>query len=224
MRLAADRVHSFDYDPNSVACARELKRRFFPNAQNWEIERGDVLDASYLRGLGQFDVVYSWGVLHHTGNMWQALQNVAENVSPGGNLFIALYNDQDVFSGWWTRVKERYNRNQFWRWGIIAIFGSGFVVRGFIKDVVILRKNPFARYRQVRHSRGMAYVTDLLDWLGGYPFEVAKPEAVFDFFREKGLQLSKLKTAGGGPGNNQFVFVKCVADERALLAHSSSSR
>jgi 2-polyprenyl-3-methyl-5-hydroxy-6-metoxy-1,4-benzoquinol methylase len=66
-------VHSFDFDPASVACTKELKRRYFPDDGAWTIEEGSVLDQEYLLRLGQFDVVYSWGVLHHTGAMWQAL-------------------------------------------------------------------------------------------------------------------------------------------------------
>src|SRR5437867_10486767 len=70
-------VHSFDYDPQSVACTWELKRRYCPEDPHWIIEEGSVLDCAYLAQLGQFDVVYSWRVLHHTGAMWEALDNVA---------------------------------------------------------------------------------------------------------------------------------------------------
>jgi hypothetical protein len=49
---------------------------------------------------------------------------------------------------------------------------------------------------------------DLIDWVGGYPFEVASPEQIFDFCRERGLSLKRLKTCGGGSGCNQFVFEK----------------
>ncbi|HYY59119.1 MAG TPA: class I SAM-dependent methyltransferase, partial [Pyrinomonadaceae bacterium] len=73
-RLGA-RVHSFDYDAESVACAQELKQRFFAGDADWTIERGSVLDSDYVKRLGQFDIVYSWGVLHHTGAMWRALEN-----------------------------------------------------------------------------------------------------------------------------------------------------
>src|SRR5207302_10440486 len=72
-RLGA-RVHSFDYDPQSVACAAELRRRYFPNDEDWVVEPGSALDEAYLNRLGTFDIVYSWGVLHHTGAMWQALK------------------------------------------------------------------------------------------------------------------------------------------------------
>lgn len=87
VRLGARQIHSFDYDLQSVACSRELKRRYFPQKNDWSIEQGDVLDKDYLNSLGQWDIVYSWGVLHHTGNMWQALGNIVQLVKKGGNLF-----------------------------------------------------------------------------------------------------------------------------------------
>src|ERR1039457_4578113 len=55
-RQLGARVHSFDYDPHSVNCTRELKRRYFPHDDSWTVESGSALDASYLRSLGQFDV------------------------------------------------------------------------------------------------------------------------------------------------------------------------
>src|SRR5947209_8273569 len=107
-RLGAS-VHSFDFDPQAVACTSELKKRYFSGDVSWAIEEASILDLDYLSSLGTFDIVYSWGVLHHTGAMWRALENARSKVAPGGYLFIALYNDQGGVSQRWKMVKRTYN-------------------------------------------------------------------------------------------------------------------
>jgi len=104
-RMGAE-VFSFDYDPCSVACTKSLRDRYFADDPRWRVEEGSVLDAAYLEGLGRYDIVYSWGVLHHTGDMWRALEHVARLVAEGGLLFVALYNDQGARSRFWARVKR----------------------------------------------------------------------------------------------------------------------
>lgn len=205
-RLGA-RVHSFDYDSESVACAQELKRRFKASDRAWTIERGSVLDTDYIERLGQFDVVYSWGVLHHTGAMWQALENAALPVAVGGRLFIAIYNDQGIRSHLWRVVKRFYCSGAVGRSLVPPIFIPYFIVGASVKDSVRGR-NPLTRYSEYKKSRGMSIVHDWIDWLGGYPFEVARPEEIFSFYRAKGFVLDKLITRGGVMGNNQFVFTR----------------
>jgi 2-polyprenyl-3-methyl-5-hydroxy-6-metoxy-1,4-benzoquinol methylase len=202
MRLGAARVHSFDYDWDSVACALELKRRYLPDHDGWTIDQGDVLDSGYLTGLGQFDIVYSWGVLHHTGNMWQALDNAAIPVRRDGTLFIALYNDQGTRSRMWRTIKKSYSRGgPLMRGALLVLFASYFGVRTFLSS--IFRKRNAA----TKHSmRGMRYFTDLVDWIGGYPFEVADPDSVSSFFLRKGFELAAVKSVGTGMGNNEYVF------------------
>jgi 2-polyprenyl-6-hydroxyphenyl methylase/3-demethylubiquinone-9 3-methyltransferase len=206
-RLGAS-VHSFDYDPRSVACTQTVKNAYFPDDPLWTVESGSVLDSEYLAGLGSFDVVYAWGVLHHTGAMWGALANVAPLVRDGGILFLSIYNDQGHGSVRWLRVKRLYNRLP----GICRpiLLGSSFT-RLYGREVLrsTLRGRPlgfFRRYRQ--ENRGMSVWRDLVDWVGGYPFEVARPEAVIHFYRDRGFALAQLKTVGGGPGCNEFVFVR----------------
>lgn len=132
-RLGAN-VHSFDYDLQSVACTNELKRRYFPNDPDWIVEQGSVLDQEYVLGLDCFDVVYSWGVLHHTGRMYKAFSNVIPSVAADGRLFIAIYNDQGLISRYWSLVKRAYNKRRISRFILVAIhtpylFGIRWLIR-----------------------------------------------------------------------------------------------
>jgi 2-polyprenyl-6-hydroxyphenyl methylase/3-demethylubiquinone-9 3-methyltransferase len=207
-RLGA-RVYSFDYDPQSVACTAELKRRYFREDRNWVVEEASILNQKYLVSLGHFDVVYSWGVLHHIGAMWQALENVAPLVTRGGKLFISIYNDQGLASKIWLRIKKAYNRcPRGLRWllllpAFLRLWGPKIVL-----DLV--RGKPFYTWYHYGEGsgRGMSPWRDVVDWVGGFPFEVAKPEAIFDFYRHRGFQLDRLQTCAGKHGCNQFVFTR----------------
>jgi 2-polyprenyl-6-hydroxyphenyl methylase/3-demethylubiquinone-9 3-methyltransferase len=212
-RLGATRVHSFDYDPDSVACTAELKRRFFATAPHWTVARGSVLDRDYLRSQGTFDIVYSWGVLHHTGDMWSALANVAESVADAGRLFIALYNDQGRASRRWLRIKRFFNASPApVRLATVLAVGAYWELRGAVGRASRLENPlPFATWRRKKRDRGMSPWHDLVDWVGGYPFEVAKPDDVLAFCRERGFVLTRLVTCGPGHGNNQFVFARAQA-------------
>ena len=208
-RLGA-RVHSFDYDPDSVACARELRRRYFPGDQDWTIEEGSALDENYIKSLGNFDVVYSWGVLHHTGEMWRALENAALPVASSGKLFIAIYNDMGSKSARWRWIKKTYNN-------LPRIVKTPFALaviapeeaKSMLRSVVTLNPGEYVKsWTRYDQNRGMSRWRDIIDWVGGYPYEVAKPEEIFDFYRGRGFQLAKMKCGGVGLGCNEFVFVR----------------
>jgi 2-polyprenyl-6-hydroxyphenyl methylase/3-demethylubiquinone-9 3-methyltransferase len=201
-RLGAT-VVSFDFDPQSVLATRELRHRFAPEDDDWSVREGSVLDQDFLEGLGTFDVVYSWGVLHHTGEMWRGIDLVADRVAPGGRLFIAIYNDQGGASERWRSVKKVYNRSG--AAGQAVITGAAALYFG---SKAVLANLARGRLPKVAHrpERGMSYWHDLRDWVGGYPFEVAKPEEVFDQVTSKGFVLERLKTCAGGLGCNEYVF------------------
>jgi 2-polyprenyl-3-methyl-5-hydroxy-6-metoxy-1,4-benzoquinol methylase len=209
-RLGAERVVSFDFDPESVACAQELRSRFSPPDSSWEIARGDVTDGGYCRELGQFDVVYSWGVLHHTGSMWKGLDNVCSCVNQHGLLFVAIYNDQGRRSRMWRRVKRAYNRAPARaRPAIAALAILPRELKVGLVHVVEGRPGDYVRsWRAASGRRGMNRWHNIVDWVGGYPFEVAKPEQVFEFCRSRDFELIRLATVAGDSACNQFVFVR----------------
>ncbi len=199
-------VKSFDYDENSVGCTKYLRDTYAPDS-SWEVFQGSILDAELTQKLGIYDIVYSWGVLHHTGDMYKAFENAEKLVNLKGTLFISIYNDQGGASRRWTYIKRKYNQSgcigkralEFYtllrQWGLT-----------FIKDF-LKTGNPFKSWTNyAKNNRGMSAYHDLIDWVGGYPFEVAKPEEVFEFFKKRNFELYYLKTCAGGLGCNEFVL------------------
>lgn len=209
-RLGAERVHSFDFDPASVETTRALRRSHLPEDDRWTVDAGSVLDEDFMASLGRWDVVYAWGVLHHTGDMWRAIELTAAAVEEGGRLFISIYNDQGAQSDWWRRVKRTYNRLPAPLRPLFTVLVMGPRELGSFGKRA-LRGEPGAYLRswtQYRRERGMSRWHDLIDWIGGYPFEVAKPEQVFDFLRQRGFKLERLVTCGGRIGCNQYVLTR----------------
>lgn len=201
VNLGTEKTVSFDIDARNVRCAVRLKEKT-QRAGNWKIMEGSVLDGDFLYGLGHFDVVYSWGVLHHTGSLWQALDNVCALVCPQGKLFIAIYNDQGVLSKIWKVIKKTYVRLPNVLKPIFALtIIIPFEVKYFLGRIFRKRNSVLPQ-----RKRGMKWWYDWIDWIGGYPFEPAKPDKIIDYVQRKGFVLEKAETCGRGWGNNEFVF------------------
>lgn len=208
-RLGA-RVHSFDFDPKSVYCTTELRKNHFRDDDSWKIQEASVLDGEFMKSLGQFDIVYSWGVLHHTGDLWTALENAQQRVAPEGKFFIALYNDTGSQSTRWLHIKKTYNSLPgILRPPFAALAMAPQEFKQLVSSIVLLRPGRYIdSWTKYRQNRGMTKWRDIVDWVGGYPYEVSTPDQVFDFARERGFLLTKLKCGRVGLGCNEFVFVR----------------
>lgn len=205
--LGAVNVYSLDYDEQSVECAKKISRRESrEHTGKWTIEQGNVLDKNYMKKFyNSYDIVYSWGVLHHTGNMMLALEQAGKCVKENGLLFISIYNDQGVKSKIWQKVKRTYNRVSE-RNKKILLFLSGIYMYGYKYTITILKSR---RTKNLIGDRGMNEYTDLIDWVGGYPFEYATPEKIIIFYLNRGFELKKLMAPGRQYGGcNQYLFVK----------------
>jgi 2-polyprenyl-3-methyl-5-hydroxy-6-metoxy-1,4-benzoquinol methylase len=205
-RAGAANVVSVDVDPDSVAACRELRRRE-GNPSNWDVCEGSVLDADFLAMLPQGDVVYSWGVLHHTGDMYAAIRLAAGVVKPNGLFAIAIYNratGRFLDSARWWRIKRFYNHSgRRVKHGLEAL-----MLAYWTATQLKARRNPVRVARDYKARRGMAMTTDLVDWVGGYPYEYATADEIVDFCRaECSLEAIKvLAVPSTATGNNQFVF------------------
>jgi 2-polyprenyl-3-methyl-5-hydroxy-6-metoxy-1,4-benzoquinol methylase len=211
-RLGA-KVISFDYDPVSVDCTQRLREHFFAGDGEWTIKSGSILDSGFIAKLPAADIVYSWGVLHHTGSMWQAMDNACRLTAQEGTLFVAIYNDQGAVSDRWLKVKQAYCSGAPGRMIVTGLFVPYFMARSFIGDALRL-KNPFRRYVEYQRNRGMSLLTDWIDWLGGLPFEVASPEAVVAFCEKRGFYVDRVRDCGNTHGCNEFVFRKGCSNLR----------
>lgn len=201
-------VYSFDYDQDSVRCAELLRDKYFPGDNAWAISQGSILDEGFISSLGRYDIVYSWGVLHHTGNMWCALENAAKLVDEGGRLVISIYNDQGHWSKIWLRIKQIHNSLPgFLRLPFVVLVMLPREARSLAFSTLSLQPSRYIRlWTQYRSNRGMSKWHDMVDWVGGLPFEVARPEQIIFFFRDFGFNLAGMQTCAGEIGCNEYVF------------------
>jgi SAM-dependent methyltransferase len=214
LRLGAASVVSVDVDPASVACAEELRRRY-ARGERWTILHLSVLDDALLEAVAPASRVYSWGALHHTGAMWRAVERALTLVAPGGLFALALYNPPRR-PGVHLALKRTYNRlPRPARPAFAAAYAAG--VLGY--KAAFQRTNPFRYVRgYARGSRGMTFWRDVVDWLGGLPWEFAASGEVVAFVEQRGFEVVRVVEQGSG-GNNEYLL-----RTRTASAPVSSSR
>jgi len=203
LRLGAKEIVAIDLDVNSVETTRTVLGREWPQG-NKTVERLSVFDLDPQR-YGKFDIVYSWGVLHHTGDMNRAILKAAACVEPGGVFAVALYG-KTKFCGMWTRIK---------RWYVNAtpeekVRAERLYVRlfGFYQ---LLRGKRLSTYiANYQRKRGMEFYHDVRDWIGGYPYESISPQELDALLKPLGFELvhQKVRRRSGlfGSGNDEYLY------------------
>lgn len=200
---AGAQVLSFDVDPSSVAATARLWQAA-GQPSSWSVIRGSVLDEGFTERLGTFDVVVSWGVLHHTGHLWEALDAAARLVGPDGLLWIALYH-RTARSGLSLRIKQSYSHlpSAGQRAFRIAYGGAKIAKQ-------LATRRSLDRLRTYHLERGMTWRRDVEDWLGGLPYEVSSPGEVLARLRPHGFVLERLQDAVVEGINDVYLFGRAV--------------
>lgn len=196
-KLGASKVVGVDVNPRCIAVS-EQNRGQLANAPTVTFREANALNPEQLQALGQFDLVYAWGSLHHSGRMWDAIRNVAVSVAPGGTLVLAIYN-RHWSSRAWTMIKWLYNRLPEVGQRLMAILFAGII---YVAKFLVTRRNPLNK------ERGMDFWYDVIDWIGGYPYEYATPDEIEDFMQKQGFTLQRFVASEVPTGCNEFVFIR----------------
>lgn len=201
LRLGAARVVAVDIDENSVATTKRVLSEHAPEL-SWHAEQKSVFDLSPDQ-LGQFDVVYSWGVLHHTGDMWRAVECASRMVAPGGTFAFALY-EKTPLCGFWRIEKRAYMRaGQRTQRMLCGAYKAAYQAARILSGRG-LKKGPL--------TRGMNTDNDIHDWLGGFPYESTDREEVRQHLMTLGFEPVleepvKIHLAGVfGSGCSEYVY------------------
>jgi SAM-dependent methyltransferase len=195
-----------DIDPKCVEALNSTVR-FFPELDPNSIPLvvGSILDdtvAEELRQIppvqdaGGFDLVHSWGVLHHTGAMKRAIEQAASFVRPGGHLIIAIYNTH------WTSPIWYYIKRAF----VVAPPLVQRILIALFYPLLLVAKTIVTRQNPLKKERGMDFYHDVNDWIGGFPYEHARAHEINVMLNALGFRLERSVPAEVPTGCNQFVF------------------
>jgi predicted RNA methylase len=205
--LGAKKVVAVDIDQDSVETTRHVLGTFAPK-KDFTVDVVSVFDLDPKKH-GTFDIVYSWGVLHHTGDMATAIEKASHMVAPKGLFALALYT-KTPFCGFWKKEKRIYTNAP----KIVQFFMRSIWYSLFVLSQIIFRQNVVAYIRNYQSSRGMSFSHDVHDWLGGFPYESMAPEEMRTLAKKLHLKnhkefLIKAPRLGLlGTGCDEYVFEK----------------
>jgi len=200
--MGASKIYSFDFDKNSVECTLTLWEKE-NKPKNWAVVHGSVLDNKFIKKIPKYNLVYSWGVLHHTGKMYKSIQKAASLVKTNGLFYISIYNKTRGMFGskFWLSFKKFYNSSPFF---VKRILECMYFCLFCVKKITQF-ENPLKIINEYSEKRGMNWYNDLKDWFGGYPYEFATADEIINFCEKLGLKIVKVKRVNN-LATNEFVF------------------
>ena len=208
LRLGCQRLLAVDLDPHSVQTTCKTLERYAPAGANWDCRRISVFDLDPAK-VGTFDIVYSWGVLHHTGAMYKAIEKASAMVKPEGMLTLALYG-KTPFCGLWRIEKRIYSRSPKGVQRAIEKVYSAVVAARLALKGESLKKRRETYFQQ----RGMDMYHDTRDWLGGYPYESISPQEAMTFMHKLGFEPIRSFVCPSigllGAGCDEYSFTKSL--------------
>tara|TARA_E500000331_G_scaffold355996_1_gene412995 strand:- start:217 stop:1053 length:837 start_codon:yes stop_codon:yes gene_type:complete len=207
LELGAKYVMSFDFDPESVNCTNNLLRSRNFDEKNYKCTEGNILDEDFIKTLGKYDFVYSWGVLHHTGDLYQALSNASLLAENNGLIFLSLY-QKTIFDPLWRIEKKFFSSSSK---NIQLVICKIWII--LLKSLYTLKGKSFKKIvANYFMKRGMNFYNDLYDWLGGYPYEGIDTKDCVKFFNTLGfiniLLKKRSKYFAISSGCNEYIFSK----------------
>lgn len=194
LQLGAARLLATDLDPASVATTREMLDRRAPAGAVWQADQVSVFDLDPAVQ-GTFDVVYSWGVLHHTGAMHEAITAAARMVRPGGWFCLALYRRTMLCAAWRVEKRLYVRSGERTRRALRAAYK-----RAFQLGLRLTGRDPVRHEAEYYRQRGMSLDHDIHDWMGGYPYESVTPAQLRRFVEPLGFDLEQQWVRPGGVG------------------------
>ena len=197
------KVVGIDVNPRCIEIS-QANRDLLAPGRAIEFHVASALEPEQLKGFGSCDLVYAWGSLHHTGSMWNAVRNVSRCVAPEGTLVLAIYN-KHVTSPAWRSIKWFYNQVP---WLVQRLMILIFAVIIYVAKFLVTRSNPLNK------ERGMDFWFDVIDWVGGYPYEYATRSEVESFVTNHGFEMRRYIQVAAPTGCNEFVFKKKSEQKR----------
>lgn len=206
--LWAKKIVSIDIDDNSINCTKYLKEKYCKQTNKWDILKGSILNENFIKSLWKYDIVYSWGVIHHTWNMWKWLDLIWKLVNNNWLLYIAIYNKYEKFpsSKLWLKIKKIYANSNF----LIRKIMYYLLIMEIIFMRIIKWQNPYKYIKDYykNSNRWMDFFRDVEDWVGWYPYEYASIEEIKDFYEKKWYKLINLYDSSAWWWCNEFLFKK----------------